>query len=134
MLNGSFPTNGFYNLYHATVSGECDVYGCRTPGIWIHHNNGNMYIHTSSAVNGNPKYRYDTPTNTIELNKWITINISQSKVGDDYEYKIEMNGEVMHMVNSTQPQEFPNVKIYISNPWYPAAPGYVRNVYIKGKV
>ena len=129
-----FPTKGYYSIYHATISGDADVYGSRTPGIWIRHDNGNMYIHTSSTVNGNRMYEYNTPTTTVQLNKWITINISQTKVGDDYEYKVEIDGEVRHVVKNTQPQEFLNVKIYISDPWVQAVPGYVRNVYIKGKV
>ena len=134
MITEPFLTNDYYNIYHATISGSRDVYGSRTPGIWIRHDNGNMYIHTNSAVNGAKTYKHNTPTTTVQLNKWITINISQTKVGDDYEYKVEIDGEVLHVVKNTQPQEFLNVKIYISNPWAPAVPGYVRNVYIKGKV
>ena len=134
MRTEPFPTNGYYNIYHATISGNFDVYGCRTPAIWIYHNNGNMHIHTTSAINGSKSYTYNRPTTPTQLNKWITINISQTKVEDVYQYKVEIDGVVMHMVKNVQPQEFLNVKIYISNPWYPAVTGYVRNLYIKGKV
>ena len=77
---------------------------------------------------------YHAPFNPTQLNKWIIINVSQTKVGEDYQYIVEMNGEVLHTVKNAKPWQFENVKIYISDPWTPAVPGYVRNVYIKGKV
>ena len=134
MVTESFPINGWYNIFHATISGNSDVYGCRIPGIVIKYTNGNMFIHISSAINGNMDFSYDTPITPVPLNKWITINVSQTKVNDAYHYKIEMDGELVYTVENRQPREFQNVKIYISNPWIPAVPGYVRNVHIKGKV
>ena len=133
MITESFSKKGWYNIYHATIDGDKDVYGSRTPGIWINYNNGYMYVHTSSAVSGNMFYRYNAPTTRVQLNKWNIISVSQTEVGGDYQYKVEMNGELKHMVKNTQPQAFQNVKIYISNPWDPAVSGYVRNVCIKGK-
>ena len=132
MINEPFPTMGWYSMFHATISGDKNVYGSRVPAIWIYHNNGNVFLHINSAVNGNKAYEYDTPTTPIQLNKWMTIDISQSKVGDDYEYKVEFNGEVVRVVNNTQPQEFLNLKIYISDPWFPTIQGYVRNVIMRG--
>ena len=133
MITKSFPGNGYYNIYHATISGNNDVYGSHTPTVWINYENGYMFVHTNSAVNGDNGYKYNTPTTRVQLNKWNNISISQTKVGGDYQYKVEMNGELNHMVNNTQPQAFQNVKIYISDSWHPAVPGYVRNVCIKGK-
>ena len=132
-ITESIPGNGFYNIYHATISDNGDVYGSRAPAVWINYKDGYMYVHTNSAVNGDKGYKYNTPTTRVQLNKWNIISISQTKVGGDYQYKVEMNGELNHMVNNTQPQAFQNVKIYISDPWHSAVPGYVRNVYIKGK-
>ena len=134
MVTELFPTTAYYNIYHATISGDLDAYGSRIPAIYIHHENGYVFVHTSSAVSGNRKYTYNTPTSPLQLNKWITIDVSQTMIGDDYQYKVAMNGEVLHMVNNTHTQEFLNVKIYISNPWRSAVPGYVRHVIIKGKV
>ena len=133
MITESFPENDYYNLFHAIMNENGDVYGSRTPAIWINYEDGYMYAHTNSAVNGNEAYVYNTPATRVQLNKWNIISVSQTKVGGDYLYKVGMNGELKHMVNNTQPQAFQNVKIYISNPWTPAVPGYVRNVCIKGK-
>ena len=134
MINESFPTNVWHNMFHATISGGKDVYGSRIPGIWIKHQNGNMFALISAAVNGEKSYQCTTPGIPVQLNKWRTISVSQIKVGGEYQYKIEMNGELKHMVNNTQPREFQHVKIYISDPWHRAVSGYVRNVFIKGKV
>ena len=87
-----------------------------------------------AAVNGKKKYLRTTPFIPVQLNKWNAVTASQIKVGGDYEYRIEMNGEVIYVMKNTQPQEFQQVKIYISDPWHSAVPGYVNNVYIKGKV
>ena len=134
MPNESFSPHGWRSIFHATISGDKDVYGSRTPGIWIKYTNGNMFIHITSAINGNMNFYYETPTTPVPLNKWLTINISQTKVNDAYHYKIEMDGELVYTVENRQPREFQNVKIYISDPWNIADPGYVRNVHIKGKV
>ena len=133
MITELFPKNDWYNIFHATISGDMDVYGSRAPGIWINHENGNIFTCIVSAVDGGFSIYY-APTTPVQLFKWVAINISQTKVEDDYQYKVEINGEVVHMAKNTQPREFENVKIYISDPWYPALPGYVRNVYMKGKV
>ena len=132
MVTGPFPTDGWYNIYHATINGNKKVYGSRTPGIWIFHENGKMDPSVHSAVDGNRDYA--TSIDPIQLNKWVIINVSQTKIENDFQYVVEVNGKVMRTVMNTNPRQFENVKIYISDPWYPAFPGYVRNVYLKGKV
>ena len=47
--------------------------------------------------------------------------------------KFEKDGELMATGENAQPREFKNVGIYTSGPWGSVVPGYVRNVYIKGK-
>ena len=79
-------------------------------------------------------YIYNTPHTPLQLDKWITINMSETMVGEDYPHKVAMNGKVLNMVKNTQTLEFLNVKIYISDPWDSAVPGYVRHVIIKGKL
>ena len=120
-----FPTDGWYSIYHATVSGNVDVYGSRVPGIWINTRNGTMCTGVYSAVGKYRSYYHKTPFNPIKLNKWIEINVSQTKVGGDDQYIIEMNEEVVRTVKNANPRQFENVKIYISDPWYDAVPGEV---------
>ena len=134
MLTESFSTSGWHNIYHATISGNRDVYGSRIPGIWINHDNGTIHTRVCFAIDDNMGYFHDSPTTSIQLNQWIAIIVSQTKVGGDYYFKYEMNGKAISTKKNTKPQQYENVKIYISDPWHPPVPGYVRNVYLKGKV
>ena len=133
VITESFSEDGWFNVYHATIGGD-NVYGSRTPAIWVRYYNGTIFVHTTSAVNGKSKDGYNTLPGPVELNKWMKMNVTQTKVKNDYQFTVEVNGEVIHRVNNTQTQAFENVKIYISDPWFEAVLGYVRNVFIKGKV
>ena len=82
----------------------------------------------------NRRIGYDTLPGPVELNKWMKMNVTQTKVKNDYQFIVEVDGEVIDRVSNTQTQAFENVKIYISDPWFEAVLGYVRNVFIKGKV
>ena len=131
MVAGSFPTGGWYNIFHATLT---DKDNSRVPGIWIQLRNGKMRTVFFTVVGENKNYFCASLYHPIRLNKWITINVSQTKVGGGYQYIVEMNGKVLQKKKNTNPRQFENVKIYMSNPWYSPVPGYVRNVYLKGKV
>ena len=132
MVTELLPNNRWYNIYHATISGNYDGYGSRVPGIFIHNTNGKMESTVNFAPYGNINFR--THINPIQLKKWIIINVSQTKVENDYQYVVEVNGKVVQTVKNTKPRLFENVNIYISDPWHSALPGYVRNVYLKGKL
>ena len=133
MITEIFPAVGWYNVYHATIGGDY-VYGSRTPAISVRYYNGTMFVSTWSAVNGKSKYGYNTLPGPMQLNKWMKINVTQTNVKGVYQFNVEVNGEVIDRVNNTQTQAFENVTIYISDPWFEAVPGYIRNVFIKGKV
>ena len=49
-------------------------------------------------------------------------------------YRISIGGEELHAVENSQPEEFHNVKVYASDPWYPAQPGSIRNLVIESTV
>ena len=134
MITEEFATEDWYNLYHATISGDHDAYGARTPGIWIQTKDGSISVYTTSAVNGIMRTGWNSPPTPIQLNTWMRINVTQAKVKNDYQFDVEVNGEVIETVNNTQTEAFENVTMYISNPWDQVGPGYVRNVFLKGKV
>ena len=74
-----------------------------------------MYPSVHFAVNGNKDSIILIHINPIQLDKWIIINFSQTKVENDYQYVVEVNGKVVQTVKNTKPQLFENVKIYISD-------------------
>ena len=61
------------------------------------------------------------------------VKVSQVKVGNDYVYKVEVDGNEVKKVNNANPMEFENVTVYVSDPWHSAALGSIRNLIIKGK-
>ena len=134
MLTELFNTDDWYNVYHATISDDNDVYGSRIPGIWVHMKDGITTIRIHIAINEYKNHFADAKISSVEVNKWIAINVSQSKIGGDYHFKYEMNGTVIYTEKNTKPRQYENVTIYISDPWYSPVPGYIRNVYLKGKV
>ena len=96
---------------------------------------GKMKMAINFALKGKKYHRYYFVDTTLQLNKWITIDLSQTKVGDAYQYKVEINGKVSTIIKKViPPKEIQSLKIFVSNQWYKALPGYVRNVYIKGNV
>ena len=61
------------------------------------------------------------------------VKVSKVKAGDDYVYKVEVDGNEVDKVKNAQPMQFENVTVYVSDPWHEALPGYIRNLIIKGK-
>ena len=135
MLTKQITAKGWNNVMQATTGQSNSYYGSRTPAIWFHCNGGKLAIRVDSPINGNKLYTAKTPYQIFDLNKWIMIKVSQTKTGNDYKHKVEVDGEELHHVTNRQPQEFNNVKVYVSSPWDKALPGgYIRNLSIKGKI
>ena len=60
--------------------------------------------------------------------------ISQTLEGGKYIYRITIDGEEVHIVENSQPEEFQGVKVYASNPWAAAQPGSIRKLVIETRV
>ena len=132
MVTELFLKDGCYNIFHATIKGDPDDNG--SPGIWIRLKNGQMFVYVYSEVGGDTLFTYSTPFDPLQLNKWVIIDVSQTKVAGGYQNTVKMNGNVVYTENNTNTRQSENMKIYITDPWYSAVPGYVRNVYLTGKV
>ena len=94
-------------------------------------NNGRIYFSTAVQWKWEIKYY---PSGSSPVNQWIHIKVSQTKTGDDYVYKLEVNGKEVQKKKNTNAQTFENLKVYVSDPWYEAQKGYIRNLSIKGNV
>lgn len=113
------------NILHATIGGNKDKYGDRTPGIWF--NPGTSSLHICSAVNGNVNYCYNSkaipigqPTNIVVQQVYRRTD-GKLFFGYHYHYEIYINGVRKVDVVNTRPQVFHNVKYYASDPFYNAA-------------
>ena len=109
-----------------------ETYGDRTPAIFFL---SNPDMHLTSAIDGNHNYNKDLNM-TMPVNQWSSITLSQEKSNGVVTFRIEVNGaEAWAMVN-TQPKEFKSVKVYASDPWYEARPGFIKALTIqtRGKI
>ena len=116
------------NVLHITIGGNNEAYGSRIASVFIRGSDQMVYI--CSPLQGNKNY-CKTQTTPMQLNKWAMIKISQVKIGNDFVYQIEVDNIVFDAVVNTQPLEFHNVMVYVSNPWIPTCSGYIRNLIIK---
>ncbi|XP_065662462.1 uncharacterized protein LOC124811205 isoform X2 [Hydra vulgaris] len=61
---------------------------------------------------------------------WKKFNISQLLLHGAYISTIQVDGVNISSVTNTDAEEFYNVKLYFSDPWYLAQPGMVRNLLV----
>ncbi|XP_065652931.1 uncharacterized protein LOC136071786 [Hydra vulgaris] len=113
---------GPLSVFHLTTNNDCGTYGYRTPAMWV-QTPGTFYI--CSAVNSINDFCQITKY--IELNNWNSIKISQQLLEGKYIYSIEHNCTIIFSQENNDSQEFLNVKVYVSDPWYKVQPGFIRN-------
>ena len=84
-----------------------------------------MKLSISAAVNGDTNYKHMVVTQyNIEYN----VEIHQRyKSGGVYKYSILLNGKEIHSIDNTQAQQFYNMKIYSSDPWYTTRVGWIED-------
>ena len=114
------------NILRFVAGGNAVKYGSRTPLINIFHG-GSLRI--SAAINGKDNYKITTVTEYKE-NEWIHIEISQIHEAKGYNYTMIVNGKQEHTVINDQPEEFYQVKCYVSSPWQRNLEGFVRNLFV----
>ena len=88
-----------------------------------------LYVY--SAMSGNPSH-YNAIHNFNKLNEWFSLNISQQLTNGKYMYKITNGDAVLSETENTRPENFSNVKVYVSDPWHPANPGILRKLTVGG--
>ena len=105
------PTWTWTNVFHFTADKDNGNYGDRIPALFI-HKDGHFQI--CSAVNGEVNYHIDF---YFKLGKEYQIAIKQYEDMGKYFHEIIIDDVVKDKIQNTQPQNFPNVKLYASNPW-----------------
>ena len=102
-------------------------YGDRVPGVWFHHiGDGTLYI--AAPINGNLDRTFDTQP--VPVKQWSHLEISQQLINDIYIYSIKLNGLKVFSEQNNQAQVFENVKVFASDPWYPAQDGSIKDLFI----
>ena len=90
-----------------------------------------LYLHFINEVNGNVNYRFDSKR-SFPLNSWIAVKVTQLHIkGKLFRYTIHINGRRVFTVINRKAKNFRKVKVYVSDPWYPAAKGVIRGLVFK---
>ena len=128
------PIAYWTNVFHFTQNGNQYAYGDRIPAIFIKSiNQQNGYFYICSGVNGNKNYCKDFK---FDLSTKYRLLIEQFEEGGKILFKIEVTAllinydisstrittktSMFHEVENKNAQDFNNVKVYVSNPWFSA--------------
>merc|ERR1712126_689615 len=126
------PTNltpGWKNVLHmSNTNSDCCARGSRLPAVFFRREKEISYIYVGTDLNENGNYVYAQQEDAIRAEKNVNIRIQQAKFGPNYIYTISINGRVVWGISNDSPQEFSEVKMYCSSPWYPSQEGVMTNL------
>ena len=114
-----------------TIGGKSGNVGDRTPSLWLHNPRG-VYIVTT--LNGRANVGKFFGSKKPPVGEWTRIEISQTKQDFSYMFSLTIGGEEVWSVANSKPEEFSDVKVYASSPWYVAQAGAIRGLQIENKI
>ena len=131
-LNRQSSTYRSYaSVLHLTIGGKSGAVGDRTPSIWFHRTVGVYIVTTLNGVaNAGQKFKKHKPP----IGEWTTFEISQTRKGSTHVFSVRIAGEEVWSEENSTPQEFSDVKVYASSPWYLAQAGSIRGLLIENKL
>ncbi|XP_065653497.1 coadhesin-like isoform X2 [Hydra vulgaris] len=118
--------NQWANVIRLTINNDNDKYGDRNPAVFFRKNGTGLHI--CSAVSGIVNYVKNT--DQLVLDNWTSVKIAQEFVGKNYIYSIELNGRTILNIKNNDTRDFSNVKVYVSDPWFEAQPGFIKDLQI----
>ena len=109
------PEASWTNVFHFTKGENVGDYGDRIPCVTISKSG---YFYISSAVSGfidyMPKKFY------FDVGKKHHLEIQQIQSGGKIIYEMLVDGNTIYSGENTDPRDFQNVKLYVSDPWHDA--------------
>ena len=127
----SYNYRGLAQVLQITIGGKSENIGDRTPSLWIHRTRG-VYIVTT--LNGEANVGKFFAKKKPPIGEWTRIEISQAKQDSDYMFSLTIGDEKVWSVANSKPQDFSDVKVYASSPWYVAQAGNIRGLQIENKI
>ena len=125
-----YNQRGYLQIFQMTIGGKTGNVGDRTPSLWIHSTRG---VYIATTLNGRAsvgKFFRGFPP----VGEWTSIEISQAKQDFSYIFSVTIGGEEIWSVANSKPEEFSDVKVYASSPWYLAQAGAIRGLQIENKI
>ena len=128
LLLNNAAGNRYLSILHLTIGRNSDVYGGRTPAIFLMP--GGTKVHITSAVSGDRSYIVNTEP--FPMNTFIQVKVEQVyTINDQYAYNIYIDGQQLHHDINTQPKVFYDVKVYAGNIWNSPADGILKNLFVR---
>ena len=121
-------SKGWHNVLHISKGqnyGEC---GDRNPAVFFHED-GSGRLAVFSAINGDSNAHFITEK-PLPINEWSNIKISQHLINGTYMFSIDVNTESLYQIENKDPRSFKNMKVYISDPWYTAHDGEIKELLV----
>ena len=116
---------GWTNILHFTTGGNAG-WGERIPAFSMVNNK----VAIANAIDGNGNWYFWSPP--LGINEWVHFRVTQNFERHEYVYRVYMNKQLLKTKVNKKPQEFKQIDVWISDNWYTATPGYVKNIHIKG--
>ena len=116
---------GWTSILHMTTGGNAG-WGERIPGFLSYIKK----VAISAAIDGQGNWNFYTLP--LTLNKWVHFRVIQRLEGNNYVYRAYMDGFLMKEKINKKPQDFKQVDIWLSDNWYNAQPGFIKNLFISG--
>ena len=114
--------SGWTNILILTTGGNSG-WGERIPAFFPL--NGKISIANGIVGLGNGIWSPSMP-----LNEWVHFKLTQHLEGKAFVYRVYMDHRLLMVKVNVKPQEFKQVDVWLSDNWYNAQPGFVKNLYI----
>uniref|UniRef100_A0A7M5XLI6 Uncharacterized protein n=2 Tax=Clytia hemisphaerica TaxID=252671 RepID=A0A7M5XLI6_9CNID len=100
-------------------------YGSRIPAVFFQPNSNKLTV--CYAINGKKNHCWNSKID-LPTNKFSKIIIKQKLVGGKYYYTITIDSKKVYNIVNTKPITLYRARIFLSDPWYPAAQAFVKQV------
>ena len=130
VLLTEFNNNRFSNIIHFTNGTSLKgKYGDRIPAVWSKGTGDPNYrqLYFAMAL-GQDENKVFSTVKSYSMHQWLCVEIRQVLSNGKYMFEIAVDSEVVHSVENTNPVDFHNVTVYISNPNSNLQEGRIRNI------
>ena len=115
------------NILHLTDGSKSGRYGSKTPMIQIWRG----AFEVSSAIESSPGattcIKQEPPAPEKE---WTPVQVVQGKFSEKYHFNISIGDKELCTINQ-RAENFSNIQVYASSPWFQSQPGKIRRLRIE---
>ncbi|XP_065652522.1 uncharacterized protein LOC136079838 [Hydra vulgaris] len=121
-------SKGWENVLHITKGQNFGESGDRNPAVFFHQDGSGRLVFFST-INKNATSEFETKS-PLPLNVWSSIKIEQTPRNGAHVYAIYINDSIQYEIENKVPEKFTNMKVFISDPWYTAHDGDIKELFV----